>query len=139
MKQTKQEQGFTLIELIMVIVIMGILSAVVVPKFFSLEVKTHQKVEEAVIGNIKAGLLTYMVNELAEGGRKDFPDHASFTSLGTILDEVPDGWSIASGSANATITYDGRGDSTVTWDYTRSGDKNARSYTIDNRSTSTKP
>jgi MSHA pilin protein MshA len=36
-KRTKNEEGFTLIEIIAVIVIMGILAAVAVPKFFSMQ------------------------------------------------------------------------------------------------------
>jgi prepilin-type N-terminal cleavage/methylation domain-containing protein len=41
MKLTNQK-GFTLIELIMVIVILGILAAVVVPKFFDFTGKAHE-------------------------------------------------------------------------------------------------
>lgn len=45
----KNEKGFTLIEIIAVIIIMGILAAVAVPKFFSMQ-------EDAKMAAIKGGL-----------------------------------------------------------------------------------
>ncbi len=39
----KNEEGFTLIEIIAVLVIMGILAAVAVPKFFDLQSKAKEK------------------------------------------------------------------------------------------------
>jgi len=136
MKIRKQEQGFTLIELIMVIVIMGILSAVVLPKFFDLEDKTHTKVEEAVIGNIKAGLLTYNVNNLAEEGKKKYPAPSSF-ALSDVLDDIPDNWSVVQGSGGAgtaVIEYTGRGSgSEMYWEYTTSNSN--KNYTIGTRTT----
>jgi len=124
MKQ-RNNKGFTLIELIMVIVIMGILSAVVVPKFFSLEIKTHQKVEQAVIGNIKSGLMMYSANELVNNGSKAFPAHNGFV-LSSILDEEPKDWSVTSANDSALIKYNGRVDSLIEYIYVSSGN----SYTL---------
>ncbi|MFQ6677181.1 MAG: type II secretion system protein [Fidelibacterota bacterium] len=131
MKQRIQEQGFTLIELIMVIVIMGILAAVVVPKFFNLEDRTHAKVQESVIGNIKAGLMLYSVNNMADNGKKEYPDHASSTVLSDVLDEIPEGWSYNSGATTGSFEYSGRGATDLRfYTYTRGGTANARTYTI---------
>ncbi len=50
------EKGFTLIEIIAVLVILGILSAVAVPKFMDLQEDAREKAAEAAIAEVKARL-----------------------------------------------------------------------------------
>jgi len=127
-------KGFTLIELIMVIVILGILAAVAVPKFFDLTSQAHYKNQKAVIGNIKAGLNLYAANKLVTTGSRTYPDAETFENAGSIglahiLDEVPDEWSV---TTNATadktdFVYSG-GATDTTYTYTSSADSS--SYTL---------
>ena len=108
---TNNNKGFTLIELIMVIVILGILAAVAVPKFFDLTTQAHDKNKEAVIGNIKSGLQLYAAESLVRTGSRSFPAINSTALLDSILDETPDGWSYTAGGGTDpdTITYSGDG------------------------------
>ena len=55
----RNTKGFTLIELVTVIAILGVLAAMTVPKFFALQVKAKIEVEKQIIGTIRAGLETY--------------------------------------------------------------------------------
>jgi len=104
--KTNNNKGFTLIELIMVIVILGILAAVAVPKFFDLTTEAKTKSKQAVMGNIRAGLQLYAADQLVTNGVRAFPDGNTIL-LADILDEVPDGWTLEDSSlANfATIWY----------------------------------
>jgi len=117
----RNNKGFTLIELIMVIVIMGILAAVVVPKFFSFTAEAHTSHKAAVMGAIKSGLNLYAANELVDTGYRDFPNTGSLT-FAAIMDEAPESsdWIItANGTTEDSIIYLGAGDgaSATVWTY----------------------
>ena len=66
MLYTKQ-QGFTLIELIMVIVILGILSAFAIPKFANLSKSASDSVYDGYVGALKSALNIYHLKWLAMG------------------------------------------------------------------------
>ena len=62
----KNSKGFTLIELIMVTIILGILAAVAIPRYMTSVEKAESAAEDAVISAIKAGLETYATEQLLD-------------------------------------------------------------------------
>ncbi|RQD63143.1 MAG: type II secretion system protein [Desulfonatronovibrio sp. MSAO_Bac4] len=61
----KSQGGFTLIEIIAVLVILGILAAVAVPRFLDLSSEAEKKAVEAVAGNLSsASALNYAAHVL---------------------------------------------------------------------------
>ena len=124
----RNEKGFTLIELVTVIAILGVLAAMTVPKFFALQGRAKIEVENQIIGSIRAGLETYAANQIVFNGAKVYPA-SDVSLLDSVLNPKPAGWSYAPNASTGKITHT-RSDSTVTWDYKR---PSAASYTIDNR------
>ena len=69
----KMNEGFSLVELVMVMVILGILSAVAVPKMTSVLNSAAVSAEKTTVDTIWAGCETYASDKLIETGNESWP------------------------------------------------------------------
>jgi len=83
MKIRNNKNGFTLIELIMVIIIVGILAAVSIPRFAVVIRQGEAAAEQGVITQIVDGLETWGMEEFMDTGIKSWPENP-FMTLATI-------------------------------------------------------
>ncbi len=63
----RKQKGFTLIELVAVIVILGALAVVALPRFVNLQDEAQQAAAEGVAGALSAGFALNYADYLAEG------------------------------------------------------------------------
>ena len=69
MKNNKR--GFTLIEIVMVLVLLGILAAVAVPKFYDLRDKAEEQTAKAVAAEFQARLNGMFASQLLQEKKED--------------------------------------------------------------------
>lgn len=70
----KQQKGFTLIELIIVIIILGILAVTAAPKFIDIQDEANDSATQGVLGAVKSGSQIARAQFLINSGATDLED-----------------------------------------------------------------
>ena len=131
MQHMKNKNGFTIIELIMVMIIIGVLAAVAIPRFQDVVIESEVAVEQRVINTIYNGLETYAREKYVANGVRSWPENP-FTALSKlppdydadlyVLSLMKDRDWIFTGDGNNpaynnTIAHLRKSDSVSTWTY----------------------
>ncbi len=117
----KNQSGFTLIEVMLVVIIVGIIAAVAVPQVADQIARAHLGVAKGTAGAVRGGLELYGANQLALTGIKTFPATlgAGFSNV-LAAESTPPVEEVSVGAGNLTFfSPDGnQHTSTVaTWTY----------------------
>jgi MSHA pilin protein MshB len=67
MNAKRKQAGFTIIELVVVILLLGILTATALPRFMDVTDEAHDAVVDAVLGGFTTGVALYRAQWVAEG------------------------------------------------------------------------
>jgi len=100
------QSGFTLIEIIAVLVIMGLLAAVAVPKFFDLQERARRKAIHTAVSEIKVRINQHFSSQLLDGrtaGQITYNSGSIDTNLGE--DFLVSNWNETTNHITVNITY----------------------------------
>jgi prepilin-type N-terminal cleavage/methylation domain-containing protein len=107
-KKFKNKKGFTLIEVIAVLVILGLLAAFAVPKFFDLQSRAHQKPIASAVSDIMGRVNQRFAAQLLDGivvDSVDYSEVAVGTNLGQDFLITNWGWGLGSTQISFDLTF----------------------------------
>ncbi|WP_353119866.1 prepilin-type N-terminal cleavage/methylation domain-containing protein [Nitratidesulfovibrio sp.] len=102
-KNRKKEAGFTLIEIIAVLVILGVLAAVAVPKYFDLQENARQSAVDAAAAELQARLNQSFAQALLAGATCAAAQTAAQTEVSNTS-VIGGGWTVSGISWTDTTT-----------------------------------
>jgi MSHA pilin protein MshA len=112
-------RGFTLIELVIIIVILGILAAVAIPKYQDISGEAREAATRAALGSLRSGITIYYANQAVTTGTAVWPPRDSLITYGVVMaqgipvnpyqSETLAADSVCSGTVKGTLDPGGRG------------------------------
>jgi len=81
--------GFTLVELIAVVVILAIISAVALPRFFDYQTQARAAACRGTLGGVRAGVAAFYADRAVATGTAAYPSLAELTDGSTMQEALP--------------------------------------------------
>ena len=108
----RDQRGFTLIEIIMVIVLLGIIAAIAIPKYIDLRTEAADATASGIVGAIVSSAAIGYADLVTHNTSSTFPDftvlHGNYLQAQNVtLNSVPTSayWTAAIGGTPYTFTY----------------------------------
>ena len=115
----RNQGGFTLIELVIIIVVLGILAAVAIPKYQDISSEAKEAATRAALGSIRSGITIFYANQAVSTGTATWPNLVQLGTYGSVMAQgipknpyqteanAPD--SICTGVTRGVLVAGGRG------------------------------
>ncbi|MCH9031898.1 MAG: prepilin-type N-terminal cleavage/methylation domain-containing protein [candidate division Zixibacteria bacterium] len=82
------ERGFSLIELVIIIVILGILAAVAIPKYQDITSEAKEASARAALGGIRSGVMIFYANVAVTTGTATWPTKVELETVGSVMEHI---------------------------------------------------
>ncbi len=86
-KSLRNQKGFSLIELVIIIVILGILAAVAIPKYQDITSEAKDASARAALGGIRSGVMIFYANQAVTTGTATWPTLAQLETVGSVMEQ----------------------------------------------------
>lgn len=83
-----RERGFTLIELVIIIVVLGILASVAIPKYKSIVAESKESAALGALGGLRSGISIYYANAAVTTGTATWPPIDSLSTVGVVMEHA---------------------------------------------------
>ncbi len=106
----RDQRGFTLIEIIMVIVLLGIIAAIAIPKYIDLRTEAADATASGIVGAIVSSASIGYADLVTHNSGSTFPnftalDNTYLQAQNITMNSDANGWWAAIGGVTYTFTY----------------------------------
>jgi MSHA pilin protein MshA len=84
------KSGFTLIELVIIIVVLGILAAIAIPKYQDISSDAREAACRGALGGLRSGVTIFFANQAVTTGTATWPTAVNINTIGSVMEqEIP--------------------------------------------------